>query len=122
MHIYSKAQVSSPLVTKHGEVIYELLGRDFSEGTERHSVAHVVLPPGKSSLLHVHPEAEESYYILKGKARIRVGEEESTLTSGQVVLISSGTPHKISNIGDDKLEFLATCIPAWEPGNTVPLE
>jgi len=122
MHIYSKAHVSSPMVTQHGEIIYELLGRGFSESTERHSVAYVVLPPGKSSLLHVHPEAEESYYILKGKARIRVGEEESTITPEQIVLIPSGKPHKISNFGDDDLEFLATCVPAWESKNTVPLE
>lgn len=122
MHIFSKAQVSSPLVTPHGEIIYELLGRDFSERTDRHSVAHVDLPPGKSSLLHVHPDAEESYYILNGKARIRVGEEESTITSGHIVLIPSGMPHKISNIGDGNLEFLVTCVPAWEHHNTVPLE
>jgi mannose-6-phosphate isomerase-like protein (cupin superfamily) len=122
MHIYSKAQVSSPLVTQHGEVIYELLGRDFAERTERHSVAHVLIPPGKASLLHFHPVAEESYYILKGKARIRIGEEESTVTPGQIVLISPGRPHKISNIGEDGLEFLATCVPAWEPENTVLLE
>jgi mannose-6-phosphate isomerase-like protein (cupin superfamily) len=122
MHIFSKAQVTSPLVTPHGEVIYELLGRSFSERTETHSVAHVILPPGKSSLLHVHPEAEESYYILNGEARIKVGDEESTIRPGQIVLISSGMPHKISNIGDDNLEFLATCVPAWEPENTVPLE
>jgi mannose-6-phosphate isomerase-like protein (cupin superfamily) len=122
MHVYSVSQVTSPLVTKHGEVIYELLGRDFSEPTEMHSVAHVVISPGKASLLHVHPDAEESYYIMRGTARIRVGDEELDITPGQIVLIPPGKPHKISNIDEKDLEFLAVCVPAWEPENTVPLE
>jgi mannose-6-phosphate isomerase-like protein (cupin superfamily) len=122
MHIYSKDQASSPVLTDHGEIIYELLGRNFEQSTEIHSVAYVVLPPGKSSLLHYHPEAEESYYLLQGNARILVGEEESQLTTGQIVLIPPRKPHKITNIGEGDLEFLAICVPAWEPENTVLLE
>ncbi len=122
MHIFSKDQVSSPIATSHGEVIFELLGRDFDEKTENHSVAYVIIPPQKSSLLHYHPEAEESYYILQGLARITIGEEEAEISPGQIVLIPPNKPHKIFNIGDDDLEFLATCIPAWEPTNSVMLE
>ena len=122
MHIFSKAQVSSPIITDHGEIIYELLGRNFAEKTELHSVAYVVLPPGKSSLLHSHPAAEESYFILKGTARIRVGMEESMAAAGSVILIPPRKPHKIINVGEAELEFLATCVPAWEPENTVLLE
>lgn len=122
MHIYSQAEVSSPIITEHGEIIYELLGRHFDEQTEIHSVALVQIPPGKSSLLHYHPVAEESYYMLKGTASIRIGEEESRVTSGQIILIPPGRPHKIRNVGEDVLEFLTVCVPAWEPGNTVLLE
>lgn len=122
MHIFSKAQVASPMLTEHGEIIYELLGRNFPEMTDLHSVAYVVLPQDKSSLLHYHPIAEESYFILKGIARIRIGEEESTVSAGQIVLIPPQRPHKIINTGESELEFLAICVPAWEPGNTVWLE
>jgi mannose-6-phosphate isomerase-like protein (cupin superfamily) len=122
MHIYSKDQVSSPLVSDHGEVIYELVGRNFAEKTEKHSVAHVLIPPGKSSLLHYHPIAEESYYILKGEARIRVGEQESRISPGQIILIPPGKAHKIVSAAEVDLEFLTICVPAWEPGNTEFLE
>ena len=122
MHVYSKAQVSSPMATRHGEVIFELLGRNFAEGTEVHSVAHILIPPGKASLLHFHPEAEESYYILSGKAHIRIGEEDTTISAGQIVLIPPGNLHQIRNIGEVDLEFLAICVPAWEPSNTVLAE
>jgi mannose-6-phosphate isomerase-like protein (cupin superfamily) len=118
MPFISRQDVDLPLVTDHGEVIYELIGRGAGQATERHSLAVVVLPPGKASLLHSHPEAEESYFILKGQARMAVGEEEATMAPGQAVLIQPRTPHKITNIGREDLEFLAICVPAWEPTNT----
>lgn len=122
MHIYHKKDVHSPLVTEHGEIIYELIRRGVGETTDRHSVAMVVIPPGKSSLLHYHPEAEESYFILSGQARVMLGDEEAILRPGQIVLIQAPKPHKIINIGKEDLEFLAICVPAWEPTNTDWLE
>lgn len=122
MHIYHKKDVHSPLVTEHGEIIYELIGRGVGETTERHSVAIAVIPPGKSSLSHYHPETEESYFILRGRARMTLGDEEAIVGPGQAVLIQPQKPHKIINIGEEDLEFLAFCVPAWEPTNTVWLE
>ncbi len=121
MHIKSKND-TSPLVSPHGEIIYELIGRAVGETTERHSLAYIVLPPGKASLLHYHPVAEESYYILQGNARLLLGEAETTLSPGQTVLIPPLKPHKIFNIGETDLEFLAICAPAWEASNSVYLE
>ena len=72
--------------------------------------------------MHYHPVAEESYYILKGHAKMVLGQEEATLKPGQIVLIPPGTNHKIYNAGKETLEFLVVCVPAWEPGNTVFLE
>ncbi|MDY7078444.1 MAG: cupin domain-containing protein [Chloroflexota bacterium] len=122
MHIYHKDDVNSPLVTGQGEVIYELIGRTVGESTERHSLAYVVIPPGKSAPLHNHPEAEESYYILKGEAQMVLGDEEAIVGPGQAILIPPSSPHKISSIGEDDLELLAVCVPAWEPTNTVGME
>jgi mannose-6-phosphate isomerase-like protein (cupin superfamily) len=121
MHIMSKERVA-PIESQHGEVIYELVGRGTGQRTERHSVAYVVIPPGKSSLLHQHREAEESYYILQGEARMMLGGEEAMVAPGQVVLIPPEKPHKITNVGDSDLAFLAFCVPAWEASDTVPLE
>lgn len=118
MHRFSKEQVLTPFDSGQGEVVYEILGRTFPETTQTHSLAHVVISPGKSSRLHLHPVAEESYYMLKGSARIRVGDELATLIPGQVVLIPPGQIHQIKNTGDEPLEFLAICIPAWEPNNS----
>lgn len=110
------------MVTDHGEVIRELIGRATEKPHDGHSLAHITLPPGKSSLLHYHPQAEESFYILEGHARMRLGDDEVILGPGQAVLVPPPVAHKIINIGETDLKFLAVCIPAWEATNSVWLE
>jgi mannose-6-phosphate isomerase-like protein (cupin superfamily) len=119
MHILSRDTVT-PLVSQHGEIISELIGRA-DRSSQRHSVAYIAIPPGKSSVLHYHPVTEESYHILQGKARMVVGDEEAILAPGQSVLIPPQTPHRITNIGEIDLAFLAFCVPAWEPSCEVPV-
>jgi mannose-6-phosphate isomerase-like protein (cupin superfamily) len=122
MHIHHKRDIQSPIVTEHGEIIFELIGRGIGEPTERHSIAYVTIPSGKSSLMHYHPEAEESYFILRGQARMIIGEEDAVVGPGHSILIQPQKPHKIVNIGHEDLEFLAVCVPAWEPTNSIFLE
>lgn len=122
MHVFETSDTPNPIVTPHGETIYEIVGQTVGEHTSTHSVAHVIVDPGKSSIRHFHPGAEESFYILKGSARIEVGDESQDLRPGQIVLIPAPQPHKIYNVGAERLEFLAVCVPAWEPSNTVWLE
>lgn len=121
MHLVEKDHVS-PIATEHGEVVYEMIGRDAGEATSRHSVAHIIIPPGKSSRLHYHPEAEESYYILRGRAKMALDDESMIIEPGQIVLIPPKKNHQITNIGAEDLEFLAICAPAWEPNNSVYLD
>ena len=118
MHITDPTRVA-PVASAHGETVYELLGR---AAGARHSVAYVTIPPGKASLRHYHPEAEESYYILQGEARMLLGEEEASLSAGQIVYVPPLQPHRIVSTGTADLVFLAICAPAWEPGNSVFLE
>ena len=108
-----------PLVSAHGEVVYELIGRTVGEPTERHSLAYVVIPPGKASLLHTHPVAEESYYLLRGTARFVLADEVRILLPGEAVVIPPTQAHRIFNSGDTDLEFVAVCVPAWGPTNSV---
>lgn len=121
MNIVKKNDVS-PIESKHGEIIYELIGRAGGETTERHSIAHVVIPPGKSSRVHFHPEAEESYYMISGQARFVLDGESTIIGPGHTVLIPPNKSHQIINIGSEDLEFLAICVPAWEPANSIYLD
>ena len=108
----------TPLVSSHGEVVYELAGHA-AGGSAQHSVAHIELPPGRASLKHYHPEAEESYYILRGAGRLVVDDETVTLSPGQCAAILPGMTHQIFNDGSEALHFLAICAPAWTPDNSI---
>ena len=112
----SKEKANKPLHTPTGERIYELIGgKKETGGTKLHSLAQVGLPEGKSSAPHYHREREETYYMLKGKARMRVDEREFILEAGQACLIEPGEVHQIFNESSKTVEFLAVCAPPWAP-------
>jgi mannose-6-phosphate isomerase-like protein (cupin superfamily) len=120
MHTKHAAAVQ-PLVSEHGEIVYELIGHA-AGGSQAHSLAQIVLPPGKTSLKHYHPVAEESYYILSGTAQMEIDGETAILGPGDSVVIPPTKAHQITNAGDDDLVFLAVCVPAWTPDNSVFLD
>jgi mannose-6-phosphate isomerase-like protein (cupin superfamily) len=116
MKVREKSGIKSSLITPAGEIIYELIGKgDEAGGISSHSIAQIQIPPGKSSVLHYHQKNEESYYILRGEAWMEIDQREFALTPGQVCLIQPGEKHRIRNKGNDDLEFLAFCAPAWVP-------
>ena len=118
-HPISKDQVPDPIFTPHGETVYEMIGRVAHHGGARlHSLAHIVLAEGKASQRHSHKVCEESYYILKGQARMLIDGQETRLTPGQTCLLLPGQVHQIFNAGQGDLEFLAVCAPAWYPDDT----
>lgn len=59
-------------------------------------------PPGTGPGLHRHPY-EETFIVQDGKARFTVGESEIEATSGEIVVVPAGTPHKFVNIGPTPL-------------------
>lgn len=120
LHIRHADSVT-PFESEHGEIVYEFMGKA-SGGTQAHSLAKIVLPPGKASLKHYHPVAEESYYILSGAARLEMDGETVTLRPGDSVAIRPHQVHQIFNAGPQDLVFLAVCVPAWTPDNSVFVE
>lgn len=123
MLITRKDKVVNPFESPSGERIYEMIGRGEHLGdTTKHSFGHVVIPHGCSSALHYHPEAEETYYILKGNAKILIDGEEHHLSPGDAVLINPPERHQILTKGQEDLEFIVVCAPAWEPDNSVFLD
>jgi ethanolamine utilization protein EutQ len=123
MKIARKDKVQEPFINTTGERVYEMIGRpDALGGSSAHSFGHVVIPPKCSSRHHYHPVAEETYYILAGRARMVVDGNEHLLTQGDAILIMPPEHHQIFSIGDEDLEFIVVCAPAWEPTNSVYLD
>jgi quercetin dioxygenase-like cupin family protein len=54
----------------------------------------VWMPKGKATPLHIHPDADETFYVIEGEVRVHTaGSEDRSATSGCVVVIPRGTPH-----------------------------
>ncbi|MFZ4813666.1 MAG: cupin domain-containing protein [Phototrophicaceae bacterium] len=122
MHIKRSDDVPS-FAQAHGEVVAELIGVKMGN-TSRHSLAQITLPFGKSSRPHYHPEAEESFYILAGHGQIVMNGETQPIHAGDSILIPAGVTHHILNDSSTRehLIFLAVCVPAWTPDNSIYLE
>jgi mannose-6-phosphate isomerase-like protein (cupin superfamily) len=122
LNILDRLTTPTKIVTSYGETIYELVGRTVGSKTGNHSVAYIVIAPEKASLRHLHRRTEESYYVISGEAFVEIGDEQATLSPGQIVLIPAMQPHKVYNTGNEDLVLLVACAPAWEPSDVVWLE
>jgi mannose-6-phosphate isomerase-like protein (cupin superfamily) len=116
MRVITKAEVKEPFLAPLGELIYELIGSTpETGGATKHSLAHVVIPPGKLSPRHYHKVLEETYYILKGQASMTIDGHDFSLSPGQALLILPGEIHQVFNRQAEDLEFLVVCAPPWTP-------
>ena len=109
------------LVSEHGEIVQEMFG-NAGKNAAAHSLAQITLPPNTASLKHYHPIAEESYYILSGKGRVEIDGESAEMSLGDSVIILAEQVHQIFNDHAEELVFLAVCVPAWTPDNSVFLD
>jgi mannose-6-phosphate isomerase-like protein (cupin superfamily) len=118
MRITSKTAVT-PLADPGGETVFELIGKSAEHGgAAGHSLAHIVIAPGKASSRHFHKVSEETYYVLHGTGKLVLDGQMFALQPGQACLIEPGETHQIFNPGESDLEFLAVCAPAWAPGDS----
>ena len=116
MKITDWKENKQPLETVSGEIVYELVGKAADDGINpNHSLARIVIPPGKSSSLHFHKVTEETYFILQGEGHMEINQQNFTLLPGQACLIEVEEIHRIKNDGEGDLVFLAFCAPAWVP-------
>jgi quercetin dioxygenase-like cupin family protein len=49
---------------------------------------------------------EHEQYILKGKARVQLGEESFIAVKDDIIFVPAGVPHSYHVIGDEDYEFL----------------
>jgi quercetin dioxygenase-like cupin family protein len=57
------------------------------------SLVDVIVPRGKATPLHAHPEAEESFYVIDGDIVVHVDGNDHQLTTGATTTVRRGTPH-----------------------------
>lgn len=87
--------------------------------TERGSMAHFGLPPGRTSIAVAHRTVEEIWYVLSGIGEMwrRLGETEevTALTPGTAITIPVGVSFQFRATGPEPLTAVAATMPPW-PG------
>ena len=74
------------------------------------SMGLYVLPAGGMDPQSPHTE-DEVYYVVSGKAKIRVGEEERDVQAGAIVYVAKNVEHRFHSI-EDELRVLVFFAPA----------
>jgi len=75
-------------------------------GVTGFGVNAIVYPPGFDGFLHYHDEQDELYFVHAGTARFEVDGDVREVGPGGLCHVSSTTPRKVSNAGDDELVLL----------------
>ena len=65
--------------------------------------------PGEGPDLHRHPYPE-TFIVRAGQALFSTGSERAEAESGDIIVVTSGTPHGFTNLGPGRLEVV--CIHA----------
>jgi mannose-6-phosphate isomerase-like protein (cupin superfamily) len=69
------------------------------------------LEPGQTQSVHAHQGADKFYFVLSGTGDFTVGEEQSTVGEGLLVVAPAGIPHGVSNSGESRLSLLVAIAP-----------
>ena len=80
----------------------------------------VILEPGEAPPFHVHPDAEQVFYVLEGQAELTVREPQGpanvALAPGDFVRTPPGLYHAVRNTGEGRFTYLS--IDCFTAGHT----
>ncbi len=73
-------------------------------------VKRIGVYPGKRLSLQSHDRRSEHWVIVKGQAKVQVGQDFHILHPNQSIYIPIGVLHRMENIGEEMVEFIETQI------------
>ena len=71
-----------------------------------------VVAPGEGPPLHRHAREGESWYVLEGTLRFKLGGDLHPAPAGSFLFAAAGTPHCFQNVGDTPARILVLFAPA----------
>jgi mannose-1-phosphate guanylyltransferase / mannose-6-phosphate isomerase len=76
------------------------------EAGDRYQVKHLMVKPGASLSLQMHHHRAEHWVVVKGTARVILGNRELLLSENESTYIPIGTPHRLENPGKVPLSII----------------
>ncbi len=112
--MFKRSRSEAPRRERDGLVSRALLrGRDLPEA--RMTVTWVEVAPGSGQRPHSHAP-EQVYVVVRGRGKMKVGDEEQLVTEGSLIYIPPDTLHGIENHSDEVLTYVSAATPTvdWE--------
>lgn len=75
-------------------------------GSQGGIVVYDEMPENGTSGIHYHVNADEFFYVLEGKGRILVGDEEFEVEEGYFIFVPVGSDHRVTSSADDPLKLV----------------
>jgi quercetin dioxygenase-like cupin family protein len=72
---------------------------------DNHTVVYGEIDSGKELATHTE-DGDELLVILGGTAEVTIGENDETLTDGELILIPAEEPHRVRSVGDETVRYL----------------
>lgn len=94
--------VKEPVGAGKGTMRQVLIGPDIGPNF---ALRRFVMEPGGGMPRHTN-SVEHEQYVLRGRARVGIGEKEFEVVADDVVFIPAGMPHWYLAEGDEPFEFL----------------
>src|SRR5690606_6395286 len=76
------------------------------------TVVENVIAPGDGPPLHAHAGEDESWYVLEGTLRFRIGDDVHAAPAGTFVFVPRGVPHAFQNAGATPARILVVFTPS----------
>lgn len=86
-------------------------------GSEKLVMIEVTLAPGGGHAFHMHPQQEESIYVIDGEVEQWLGEECRVLRPGDCVFLPAGAIHASFNKSTRDCKLLAVLSPCTDSEN-----
>ena len=90
------------------DLIFKITGED-TGGAFDYFIVEVA--PHGGPPLHVHYKQEETIHVLKGKFKVRIGDEIFYLNEGDFAYLPSKVPHAFLNLTDEDAEIIVVYTP-----------
>jgi mannose-6-phosphate isomerase-like protein (cupin superfamily) len=69
----------------------------------------------KKIRLHTHELEDHVVYVVRGRAKARLGDEQREVGPGDLIAIPKRVPHSFEQIGDEAFVILVNSTPGWDP-------
>jgi mannose-1-phosphate guanylyltransferase/mannose-6-phosphate isomerase len=101
LKVQEKAQASS-----HRQVLRPWGSFDSIDHGDRYQVKRLTIKPGGKLSLQLHHHRAEHWVVVKGTAKVTIGESERLISENESVFIPLGVKHRLENPGSTPLEII----------------